>query len=76
MTPPQRIVIKIGTSTLTGGGKKLSAPQLVDLARQLSALMAEKTQVVLVSSGAIAAGRGRRKATGGRGLTTARRGPR
>ncbi len=57
MTPPQRIVIKIGTSTLTGGGKKLSAPQLVDLARQLSALMAEKTQVVLVSSGAIAAGR-------------------
>ena len=53
----QRIVVKIGTSTLTAGGKKLSAPQLVDLARQLSLLHAEKAQAVLVSSGAIAAGR-------------------
>ncbi len=57
MADPQRIVIKIGTSTLTSGGKKLSAPRLVDLARQLSALKAENAQVVLVSSGAIAAGR-------------------
>ncbi len=57
MTLSQRIVIKIGTSTLTGGGKKLSSPRLVDLARQLSALMDEKAQIVLVSSGAIAAGR-------------------
>jgi glutamate 5-kinase len=57
MAVPQRIVIKIGTSTLTGGEKKLSAPRLVDLARQLSALKAEKAQVALVSSGAIAAGR-------------------
>ena len=52
-----RIVIKIGTSILTAGGKKLSAPQLVDLARQLSVLHAEKKQIILVSSGAIAAGR-------------------
>lgn len=57
MTLPQRMVVKIGTSTLTGGSKALSAPRLVDLARQLSALQAEKVQVVLVSSGAIAAGR-------------------
>lgn len=57
MSLPQRIVVKIGTSTLTGGSKKLSAPRLVDLARQLAALMDEKAQVVLVSSGAIAAGR-------------------
>jgi len=57
MIPSQRIVVKIGTSTLTGGSKQLSAPRLVDLARQLSELLAEKVQVVLVSSGAIAAGR-------------------
>ena len=57
MAAPQRIVIKIGTSTLTGGSKNLSAPRLVDLARQLSTLQSENTQVVLVSSGAIAAGR-------------------
>ena len=57
MNFPQRIVVKIGTSTLTGGGKKLSAPKLVDLARQLAALQNQKIQVALVSSGAIAAGR-------------------
>lgn len=57
MSMVQRIVIKIGTSTLTAGGKKLSAPQMVELARQLSVLHAEKAQVVLVSSGAITAGR-------------------
>jgi glutamate 5-kinase len=52
-----RIVVKLGTSTLTGGAKKLSAPRLVDLARQVSLLQAESCQVLLVSSGAIAAGR-------------------
>ena len=57
MTSIQRIVVKLGTSTLTGGAKKISAPNLVDLARQLTALRRENTQVVLVSSGAIAAGR-------------------
>ncbi|MCX6055537.1 MAG: glutamate 5-kinase [Chloroflexi bacterium] len=57
MNPPKRIVVKIGTSTLTAGQKTLSAPQLVDLARQLSNLLTEKIQVVLVSSGAIAVGR-------------------
>lgn len=57
MQTHQRIVVKIGTSTLTGGGKKLSAPNLVDLARQVSALRTENVQVIMVSSGAIAAGR-------------------
>lgn len=57
MSLPQRIVVKIGTSTLTGGSKKLSGPRLVDLARQLAALQHEKVEVALVSSGAIAAGR-------------------
>jgi glutamate 5-kinase len=49
--------VKLGTSTLTGGDKHLSAPRLVDLARQISSLREQKRQVVLVSSGAIAAGR-------------------
>ena len=57
MTLPQRMIVKVGTSTLTGGSKKLSAPRLVDLARQLAALREQKIQVALVSSGAIAAGR-------------------
>ncbi len=57
MSRTQRAVIKIGTSVLTAGGKQLSAPRLVDLARQLSELHAEKIQLILVSSGAIAAGR-------------------
>jgi glutamate 5-kinase len=52
-----RIVIKLGTSTLTGGAKKISPPCLVDLARQVAGLKARGCQVVLVSSGAIAAGR-------------------
>ena len=52
-----RIVVKIGTSTLTGGSKQLAAPRLVNIARQMAALHAEKFQLILVSSGAIAAGR-------------------
>jgi glutamate 5-kinase len=57
MNRTQRIVIKIGTSTLTAGGNNLSAPRLVEVARQLSLLQGEKAQIILVSSGAIAAGR-------------------
>lgn len=57
MSNPQRIVIKLGTSTLTGGGVNISPPCLVDLARQVTALQARGCQVTLVSSGAIAAGR-------------------
>ncbi len=52
-----RIVVKLGTSTLTGGGKTISPPRLVDLARQVTAVQSLGHQVVLVSSGAIAAGR-------------------
>jgi glutamate 5-kinase len=57
MPSTTRIVVKLGTSTLTGGGKNISPPQLVDLARQVTALQARGCQVMLVSSGAIAAGR-------------------
>jgi glutamate 5-kinase len=57
MENSQRVIVKVGTSTLTGGSKKLFAPQMVELVRQLAVLRERKHQVVLVSSGAIAAGR-------------------
>jgi len=53
----QRIVIKVGTSTLTDGGKELCLARMVDLARQMTEIKAAGIQVVLVSSGGIAAGR-------------------
>jgi glutamate 5-kinase len=52
----QRIVIKVGTSTLTAGKKELYMPVIVDLARQISVLLENGKEVVLVTSGAIAAG--------------------
>ncbi len=51
-----RLVIKIGTSVLTAGSDRLNRPFLVDLARQVATLRAQGSQVLLVSSGAIAAG--------------------
>jgi glutamate 5-kinase len=55
-TPPARLVIKVGTSVLTAGTDRLNRPFMVDLARQVALLRAASTQVLLVSSGAIAAG--------------------
>lgn len=59
-TPNQqnrRIVIKLGTSTLTDGTTYLSQPRMVDLVRQICTLRNAGTEVILVSSGAIALGR-------------------
>jgi glutamate 5-kinase len=52
----KKIVVKVGTSTLTQGSKKLSRKYMLDLTRQLAHLHSNH-QVILVSSGAIAAGR-------------------
>jgi glutamate 5-kinase len=54
-----RIVVKLGTSTLTAGTTQLSLPRMVDLVRQIAQLHAAGCEVILVSSGAIAAGRER-----------------
>ena len=54
-----RIVVKLGTSTLTRGTKYLSPPLVIELARQIAALKSEGHEIILVSSGAIAAGRER-----------------
>ena len=52
-----RIVVKIGTSTLTSGTRKITPPLVVELARQITHIQNAGHQVILVSSGAIAAGR-------------------
>jgi glutamate 5-kinase len=54
-----RLVIKLGTSTLTAGTPRLAPAQIVDLVRQMARLSEAGCEVILVSSGAIAAGRER-----------------
>ena len=51
------IVVKIGTSTLTSGTKKITPSLIVELARQVTTIQEAGHQVILVSSGAMAAGR-------------------
>jgi glutamate 5-kinase len=52
-----RIVLKLGTSTLTAGTNHISPPALIDIARQVQALQKAGHQLIVVSSGAMAAGR-------------------
>ena len=51
-----RIVVKVGSSTLTAGTNQLSLPQILDLVSQIVALKERGFQLILVSSGAMAAG--------------------
>lgn len=53
----RKMVVKVGTSTLTQGTKKLSRRYMLELVQQLVQLQAQGIEVVLVSSGAMAAGR-------------------
>lgn len=55
----RRVVVKLGTSVLTGGTPRLDRPHMVELARQCAALHAGGVEVIICSSGAIAAGRER-----------------
>src|SRR4051812_42147528 len=57
MANKQCIVIKLGTSVLTAGTKKLSRRRMLEIVRQTAQLHDAGHQVVIVSSGAIAAGR-------------------
>jgi len=52
----KRIVIKVGTSTLTDGQGLIDRSYLRSLVGQIAHLLSKKTEVVLVSSGAIRAG--------------------
>lgn len=53
----QRIVIKLGTSTLTQGKTEISMEHMIELVRVIARLHQEGHQVILVSSGAMAVGR-------------------
>jgi glutamate 5-kinase len=57
MTRHKRIVVKLGTSTLTEGTAYLSPPRMVELVRQMAHLYSQGCELVLVTSGAIAVGR-------------------
>ncbi|MGF1907914.1 glutamate 5-kinase [Vibrio kasasachensis] len=54
---PQTVVVKLGTSVLTGGTLQLNRAHMVELVRQCAELKKLGHSVVIVSSGAIAAGR-------------------
>ncbi len=58
-TSPRRLVIKLGTNVLTAGTDHLHRPRMVELVRQIAEARAGGVEVVLVSSGAVAAGRER-----------------
>jgi glutamate 5-kinase len=52
----KRLVVKVGSALVTNNGEGLDHSFIADCARQISALHDEGRQVLLVSSGAIAAG--------------------
>lgn len=55
----RRIVVKLGTNVLTAGTDHLHRPRMVELIRQITDARTRGVEVVLVSSGAVAAGRER-----------------
>lgn len=57
MKKKHTIVVKLGTSVLTAGSKQLNRARMVEIVRQCSLVMRQGHKVVIVSSGAVAAGR-------------------
>lgn len=54
-----RIVVKLGTSVLTNGTRRLSRQRMLELVQQVAALQAQGHKMTVVTSGAMAAGRER-----------------
>jgi glutamate 5-kinase len=54
----KRVVIKLGTSTVTGSQGQLSSERIEPIVHAIATLQTERRQVVLVSSGAVGLGRG------------------
>jgi glutamate 5-kinase len=54
----KRVVIKLGTSTVTGTQGELSSERIEPMVQAIANLQADHRQVVLVSSGAVGLGRG------------------
>lgn len=57
MEKQKKIIVKVGTSTLTAHSNKLSLKQMLELTRQIAYLHEQNHQVILVTSGAVAAGK-------------------
>ncbi len=57
--PPRRVVVKLGTGVLTSGIGQLNEERIAALATQITALRAQGTEVIVVSSGAVGLGMGR-----------------
>jgi glutamate 5-kinase len=55
----KRVVIKLGTSTVTGSQGELSLDRIEPIVHAIATLQTNRRQVVLVSSGAVGLGRGR-----------------
>ncbi|MGC8667707.1 MAG: glutamate 5-kinase [Chthonomonadales bacterium] len=60
----RRLVVKVGTSTLTDAAGRLDRAYIADLAAQLAAQRSQGRDVLLVTSGAIRAGRERLASSG------------
>ena len=54
----KRVVIKLGTSTVTGSEGELSSERIEPIVHAIATLQTEHRQVILVSSGAVGLGRG------------------
>ena len=54
----KRVVIKLGTSTVTGSQGELSLERIEPIVHAIATLQTSRRQVVLVSSGAVGLGRG------------------
>lgn len=52
----RRVVVKVGTNVLTAGSDELNVSTMVNLVEQIAILHANNIEVLLVTSGAIAAG--------------------
>lgn len=57
MKAMRKIVIKLGTSSLTRGSQKLSRRYMLELVQHIANLKSQGLELILVSSGAVAAGR-------------------
>jgi len=62
----QRVVVKVGTNLLTAGAEGLDAAAIAGIVSQVAELRAQDGQAIVVSSGAIAAGRDRLRKPSGR----------
>ena len=56
LSKARRVVIKVGSAVLTSSGGGLDQKRIEQLAKEIVSIMDERREVVLVSSGAIAAG--------------------